>query len=231
MDRVKPVVIAVAVLVTTAIAAPAVAGVATAQEQPQQIDECTTINESGAYGLNGSIGSANASANGTNATADAEAATENDTASSETSNNVSLQMETGVVEDDANASACLAVEASDVTVDGNNYTLDGSNASALNISANESADGTNVSVGDGASADANESLVNGIVIRPADGEDTVSNVTIRNVTVQNWYVGVYVQDAQGVTLENVTMQNNTVPGFRLDNSTGLSVQNVQESSN
>jgi hypothetical protein len=31
-----------------------------------------------------------------------------------------------------------------------------------------------------------------------------------------------------VTLDNVTIANNTVPGFRLDNSTGLSIQNVNQ---
>jgi len=48
------------------------------------------------------------------------------------------------------------------------------------------------------------------------------------VTVQNWYVGVYIQDARNVTLDNVTFANNTVPGFRLDNSTGLSIQNANQ---
>ncbi|SFR89999.1 Right handed beta helix region [Halomicrobium zhouii] len=228
MDRTRSTVVAVAVLLTTAIAAPALVGTVAAQGQGQQIGECTTIDESGTYELNGSIGvndSANASAVSDDGSTDV-------VATSGDSNETSLPNETGVVAADANTSACLAVEASDVTLDGNGYTVDGSDASALNLTGNGTANATNVSdnatVSDGAnaSADVNESVVNGIVVRPGTENGTVSNVTISNVTVQHWYVGVYVQDAQDVTLDNVTLANNTVPGFRLDNSTGLSIQNV-----
>jgi len=220
MHRARPTVVAVALLLTTAVAAPALTGVVAAQNQGQQISECTTVNESGTYELNGSIG-VNESADATNGTDDAAA---NETAADEESNDTALPAETGVVEDDANASACLAVEASDVTLDGNGYTVDGSNASALNVTGN----GTNASDGANASAEGDESVVNGIVVRPPAENGTVSNVTISNVTVQHWYVGVYIQDAQDVTLDNVTFANNTVPGFRLDNATGLSIQNANQ---
>ncbi|MCU4800407.1 right-handed parallel beta-helix repeat-containing protein [Halobacteria archaeon HArc-gm2] len=224
MHRAKSTVVAVAVLLTTAIAAPALVGTVAAQEQGQQIGECTTINESGTYELNRSIG-VNDSAN--------EAAVSDDgstdvVATSGDSNETALPAETGVVAADANASACIAVEASDVTLDGNGYTVDGSDASALNLSGAETVDAVNASDGANASADTNESVVNGVVVRPETENGTVSNVTISNVTVQHWYVGVYVQNADGVTLRNVTMANNTVPGFRLDNSTGLSIQNVNQ---
>lgn len=228
MERRKSTVVTVAVLLTTAIAAPALVGTVAAQEQGQQIGECTTIDESGTYELNGSIG-ANDSAN---ETAGSDDAATDVTAVSGDSNETALPPETGVVEADANGSACLAVEASDVTLDGNGYTVDGSDASALNLSGDETAtatnasDGANVSDGATESAEGNESVVNGIVVRPGTENDTVSNVTISNVTVQHWYVGVYVQDAEDVTLDNVTIANNTVPGFRLDNATGLSVQNT-----
>jgi len=228
MHRAKSTAVAVAVLLTIAIAAPALAGTVAAQDQGQQIGECTTINESGTYELNGSIG-VNDSAN---ATADGDGTAANETATGDESNDTALPTETGVVEDDA--SACLAVEASDVTLDGNGYTVDGSDASALNLTGAETVNATNESAGanvsdsTNASIDGNESVVNGIVVRPGTENATVSNVTISNVTVQHWYVGVYIQDARNVTLDNVTIANNTVPGFRLDNSTGLSIQNVNQ---
>jgi hypothetical protein len=225
MNRVRSAAVAVAVLLTTAIAAPAVAGVAVAQEQPAEnrtIDECTTIEESGVYELNGSIGT-NESANATNETAEASEVPAENNATDGTANDTDAAMETGVVEDDVNASACIAVEASDVTFDGSGYTLDGSNVSALNLSDGDAANET-------AESDANESVVNGIVVRPASGDETVSNVTITNVTVQHWYVGVYVQNTTNLTLDNVTFADNTVPGFRLVNATDVTISEVNQTS-
>lgn len=229
MDRIRSTAVAVAVLVTTAIAVPAVAGIATAQ-QDQQIDECTTINESETYELNGSIGGVNESGNATNETVDTASAADNETGPDGEADDTGPAMETGVIEDDVNASACLVVEASDVTVDGNGNTLDGSNTSQLNLSNGDSVNATNASVDGNVSAEDNESVVNGIVVRPASGEESISNVTITNVTVQNWYIGVYVQNATGVTLDNVTFANNTVPGFRLVNATDLTVRDVNQTS-
>lgn len=226
MDRIRSTAVAVAVLVTTAIATPAVAGVAVAQ-QDQQTDECTTINESGTYELNASIGETNASANATlNATNESlgtDGATANESGLEAETNDSTAPVETGNLTDDVNASACIVIEASDVTFDGNGHTLNGANPGQLNLSGDDSVDVTN------ASADANETVVNGIVVRPATGNESVSNVTITNVTVENWYVGVYIQNASGVTLDNVTFANNTVPGFRLVNSTDLTIRNVNQS--
>ncbi len=217
MELTRPAVVAVAVFLATAVAVPALFAGSVGAQQAQTVDSCTTISESGTYELNGSVGVANASA--ANATADAENATGTEPPGAGADGvNESEALANDTAVDAEDVPSCVVVEADDVVFDGNGFVLDGGNVSALNLSADEAAaNATNVSADEPAA-------VNGITVRPANGTDTVSNVTIRDVTVRNWYVGVSLQNATDVTLANVTYENNTVPGFRVDNTTNLQIQ-------
>ncbi|MHB9287017.1 PKD domain-containing protein [Halobacteriales archaeon Cl-PHB] len=87
----------------------------------------------------------------------------------------------------ADATACIAIESSNVSLDGQGYVVDGT-------------------VGYEAPK---QSVHYGIAIRSPAG-DTVSNVSITDLTVTEWTHGVDVRDAADVRITDVTAEHNRV---------------------
>lgn len=247
MHRLRQTVVAVAALLTAAVALSALTAGATAA-QPTQIDSCTTINESGEHELDPAFEVGNfTEAVDANATDDNEIADEveaNGTADDTEAN------ETGVNDADTDQTdapgACILITASDVVLEGNDVVLDGDNVTAADLpdangidqnvtdsngtEGNDAETNENVTDENGAAVDAtvaNESELTGIEVRPGPGEDEITNVTIRNVTVQNWHIGVSLQNVSGTNLENAVFTNNTVPGIHLENATDTTVESEQ----
>lgn len=251
MLRTRQTVVVFAVLLTATIALSALmAGAAAAQ--PTQVDSCTTINESGEYELDAAfeVGNVTAvddvnetAANETNGDVTVGNETADETAANETGVN-------GVAANETDApTACLLITASDVVLEGNDVVLDGDNVTAADLAqANVTVENVtdangadaNVTAANGAAENnenstngndtavsddvVNETALTGIDVRPGAGEQQVTNVTIRNVTVQNWYMGVSIQNASGVTLQNVDVRNNTMPGLHLEDATDTTVE-------
>lgn len=136
----------------------------------------------------------------------------------------------------AGAGACILITASDVVLEGNGAVLDGRNATGANETANATTSpAADEAAGDDATATPattesalpdgnatpaanatahNSSSLVGIAVRPGPGERNVSNVTVRNVTVRNWYAGVSLRNVSGANLDDVRLRNNTVSGVR-----------------
>ena len=109
------------------------------------------------------------------------------------------------------ADACIHVAASDVLLDGNGHTVAGQNAS-----------GTGVLVFRGENATAHV-------------EGALENVTVRNVTAENWSAGVAVGKLDGgganVSLANVTARGNHRSGLRLVDTENLTARDVTVADN
>ena len=78
--------------------------------------------------------------------------------------------------------ACIRIEASNVTLDGN--------GNVLSAEANENATGT------------------GVLVTPEPNADPVRNVTVRNLTVSNWGTGVAYREVTASTISTVTASRN-----------------------
>lgn len=200
-STVRAVVVACLTLVALSVGPPTVAAQATA------VDDCTTIDESGAYELNESIQVENESAlrgdapDAENASAGDDPATANQSTPTDSPANVSGP---------AASDACIVISADDVVLRGNDNVLSG----PVDPTANETVERVTETAGpvDGTNASSDVTRVAGVAVRPGPGADEVSNVTIRNLTVEHWYVGVTVTNATNVSLRNLSMANNTVAG-------------------
>ena len=107
--------------------------------------------------------------------------------------------------------ACIHVAASDVVLDGNGHTVAGDNAS-----------GTGVLVFRGEDV-------------PAIPEYALENVTVRNLTTENWADGVKVGKMDGggtnMRLADVTARDNDGTGLRLVETENVTVRNVTATGN
>ncbi|WP_435348515.1 right-handed parallel beta-helix repeat-containing protein [Haloarchaeobius sp. HRN-SO-5] len=111
------------------------------------------------------------------------------------------------------AGICIHVRASDVVLDGNG----------------------NAVTGAGASDSVGVFVYNGSAGEEVDREDSLSNVTVRDVRVTNWDDGVVVGDMNGigteVTLRNVEARNNANVGVSLTEVGGAELVAVTASEN
>ncbi|MEA5388600.1 hypothetical protein VB779_17260 [Haloarculaceae archaeon H-GB11] len=198
-------------LAIVAVLAMATGGVG-AQEaaEPTTVDSCTTINESGQYVLDGSLA------------------------------NVTANQSSGLVTEGGAVQGCVVVNASDVVLDGDGVVVDGTMSSeprnltlqpAATVSAENETNATATPaaetvtpLGENVTAEnvtADETV--GIVVHDPNG--TVSNVTVRDVGVSDWYWGVAVVDADNVTVASVTAERTAV-GVELVNVTNATLENA-----
>lgn len=89
--------------------------------------------------------------------------------------------------------SCLVVESDDVVLEGRGHQVDGTGVT----------DTTGIAV-------------------VGTSNDTVENVTIKNVTLTDWNQGIVAQRADGVSVRNVTLADNAY-GMAAEQSTGVSV--------
>ncbi|MFB6142441.1 MAG: right-handed parallel beta-helix repeat-containing protein [Halorientalis sp.] len=108
---------------------------------------------------------------------------------------------------------CIHVRADDVVLDGNGHTVAGG--------------GVEDSVG--------LLVYNGSRREGVDREDTISNVTVRDLTVTNWHDGVHVGDVAGIgtraSLVDVTVRDNRNLGVYLVEVEGATVEGVTATGN
>jgi hypothetical protein len=111
------------------------------------------------------------------------------------------------------ADVCIHVRASDVVLDGNGHAVTGS--------------GTNDSIG--------VLVYNGTPGSSVARNDTLSGVTVRNLSVSNWATGVTVGDIAGIdtqaNVRNVVARNNSGSGVRMTEVDGGGLRNVTATGN
>lgn len=230
--------VALALLAVTLVATPLASAQAddgadetNATANESALEDCAVVTESGTYELADDVTNATANvtaANETNASdgvnvtgaADADATDDAETddaatpdaddanetaAGDETAANVTNEF---TLENDS-AVACVAIRADDVTFEGNGFDVDGTVA-ADGDDANETADAAN---------DTGNATRVGVAVVAAEENESVRNVSIRNVTVTDWDVGVYVENPRNVTFHNLSALDNREGAIRVVNET------------
>lgn len=209
---------AIAVAVVSLVATTALAGPASAAQagQTDPVESCTVVTESGTYQLGdglanvstadvenatvGNVTGANVTdgnATAANATGDALAGANASNASA-TAANASNRFTVG----DQTALGCLVVRADDVVLEGDGLEVTGPV-------------GPNVTAENATAAD-RPTLV-GVAVLPGTANDTVENVSIRNLSVAGFDVGVYVRDSRNVTFGNLSAVGNARGAIRFVN--------------
>lgn len=109
--------------------------------------------------------------------------------------------------DDGLQSYCLKITASDVTLDGNGHTVEGNYTRQKDYRANDALAATS----------------NGVLV---DGNGTLSNVTVQDLTLTDWKVGVHTRDTTGSRLAAITVQNARHTGLEMEGFDSGQVVNV-----
>jgi PGF-pre-PGF domain-containing protein len=94
------------------------------------------------------------------------------------------------------AGTCINISSSNVIFDGSGYTIDG------------------------------RDTANSIGIYVYNATVPLVNVTIRNVTLNDWYHGVYFRNVHGGIADNLTATSNTGQGVQVSASTGCTLANL-----